>query len=80
MNNGGNIFNLVKMIQSSGNPAQFVQNLVASNPQAQGILQQVQNSTQGADPRNIALQLAKQRGISENDVMSMFNMLNGGKQ
>lgn len=78
MNNGMNIFQLAKIFKSKGNPEKLMQELMMSNPQVREIVGQVKNSTQGATPKNIALQLAKQQGISEEDIMEVFSMLNGG--
>ena len=58
------------------NPMQMFQQMLQQNPQMMSALSQIQNSTQGANPKDVAMQLAKQRGISEQEVMNMYNSLN----
>ena len=71
-----NPMQLFQMLQGSQNPQQMFQQMLQQNPQMSSALSQIQNSTQGANPRDVAMQLAKQRGMSEQQVMSMFNALN----
>lgn len=77
MNDGMNIFQLAKLISKKGSPEKLMQELMMTNPQVREFVGQVKNSTQGASAKSIALQMAKQNGVSEDDVMSMFEMLNG---
>lgn len=77
MNN--NIFNIINAVRMAKNPEQILQNAVNQNPQIANIISQVQNSTQGADPQQVAMQMARQKGISERDIMDMYNFLNGKK-
>lgn len=68
--------NLLQMFQSSPNPQMMFQQMLQKNPQMSSALSQIQNSTQGSNPRDVAMQLARQRGMSEQEVMNMFNSLN----
>lgn len=77
--NNFNLVEFIKAIQSSQNPEQMFESLMMSNSQVRNTIQQVQNSTQGASPKDIALQLAKQKGISEQDIMKMYSMFSGKK-
>lgn len=77
MNN--NIFNIINMIRMAKNPEQMLQNAVNQNPQIANIISQVQNSTSGASPQQVAMQMARQKGISEKEIMDMYNFLNGKK-
>lgn len=77
MNN--NIFNIINMIRTAKNPEQMLQNAVNQNPQIANIISQVQNSTSGASPQQVAMQMARQKGISEKEIMDMYNFLNGKK-
>lgn len=45
------------------NPTAYVNNLLQQNPQAQQFMQNLQKSANGMSPREMAMQLAKQRGI-----------------
>lgn len=77
MNN--NIFNIINMIRTAKNSEQMLQNAVNQNPQIANIISQVQNSTSGASPQQVAMQMARQKGISEKEIMDMYNFLNGKK-
>lgn len=67
---------MFQMLRGSQNPQQMFQNMLMQNPQMSSALSQIQNSTQGANPKDVAMQLARQRGMSEQEVMNMFNSLN----
>lgn len=71
-----NPMQLFQMLQGAQNPQMMFQNMLMQNPQMNSALTQIQNSTQGANPRDVAMQLAKQRGMSEQQVMNMYNSLN----
>ena len=71
-----NPMQMFQMLRGAQNPQQMFQNMLMQNPQMSSALSQIQNSTQGANPRDVAMQLARQRGMSEQDVMNMFNSLN----
>lgn len=77
MNN--NIFNIINMIRMAKNPEQIMQSAINQNPQMANIISQVKNSTQGANPQQVAMQMARQKGISEKEIMDMYNFLNGKK-
>lgn len=71
-----NPMQMFQMLRGAQNPQQMFQNILQQNPQISSALSQIQNSTQGANPRDVAMQLARQRGMSEQEVMNMFNSLN----
>ena len=71
-----NPMQLFQMLSGSNNPQMMFQQMLQQNPQMSSVLSQIQNSTQGANPREIAMQLARQRGMSEQQIMNMFNSLN----
>ena len=71
-----NPMQMFQMLRGSQNPQQMFQNMLMQNPQMSSALSQIQNSTQGANPRDVAMQLARQRDMSEQEVMNMFNSLN----
>lgn len=70
-----NPMQLFQMLRGAQNPQQMFQNMLQQNPQMSSALSQIQNSTQGANPRDVAMQLARQRGMSEQEVMNMYNSL-----
>jgi hypothetical protein len=71
-----NPMQMFQMLRVAQNPQQMFQNMLQQNPQMGSVLTQIQNSTQGSNPRDVAMQLARQRGMSEQQVMNMFNSLN----
>ena len=71
-----NPMQMFQMLRGAQNPQQMFQNMIMQNPQMSTALSQIQNSTQGSNPRDVAMQLARQRGMSEQEVMNMFNSLN----
>lgn len=71
-----NPMQMFQMLRVAQNPQQMFQNMLMQNPQMNSALSQIQNSTQGANPKDVAMQLARQRGMSEQEVMNMFNSLN----
>lgn len=71
-----NPMQMFQMLRGAQNPQQMFQNMLMQNPQMSSALSQIQNSTQGSSPRDVAMQLARQRGMSEQEVMNMFNSLN----
>ena len=70
-----NPMQMFQMLRGAQNPQQMFQNMLMQNPKMSSALSQIQNSTQGANPRDVAMQLARQRGMSEQEVMNMFNSL-----
>lgn len=71
-----NIMQFLQFFQQAQNPQQVLMQLMQRNPKYKQVLSQVQNSTNGANYKDIVLNVARQQGISENQVMGMFNMLN----
>jgi hypothetical protein len=71
-----NPMQMFQMLRGAQNPQIMFQQMLQQNPQMSSALSQIQNSTQGANPKDVAMQLARQRGMSEQEVMNMFNSLN----
>ena len=70
-NNGGIDMNLLMgLLNGNANKEQFVQNLVARNPQMNAIMQQVQNS--GMSVKDFTIQYAKQNNINLDPFMNML--------
>ena len=70
-----NPMQILQMLQQSQNPQAMFENMIRNNPNLSNALNQLRNSTQGANPKDVAMQLARQRGIPEQQVMQMFNSL-----
>lgn len=62
--------NIMQMLLSGQNPNQIMQNILRQNPQAQVILNQMQQS--GMTPQQYAEQLARQNNINLNPIINML--------
>lgn len=71
-----NPIQLLQALSQSPNPQVMFEQLLSNNPNMAQALNGIRNSTQGANPKDVAMQLAKQRGISEEQIMKMYNGLN----
>ena len=67
MNN--NIINFI--LQSAGNPQQIVQQIINQNPQAQILMNQMQQS--GMSMRDFTLQYARQNNINLQPILQQLN-------
>ena len=67
MNN--NIINFI--LQSAGNPQQVVQQIINQNPQAQILMNQMQQS--GMSVRDFTLQYARQNNINLQPILQQLN-------
>ena len=68
MNNQNPINGLLQLLNSGGNPQQIIQTFLQKNPQANTAIQQLQNMANGQNPKDFAMQLAKQRGIDPKQI------------
>ena len=66
-------------ILMSRNPQRTLENAVNQNPQLQNTFTQLHNTSNGASYEQIARQLAKQRGMSEEQLMQMYNQFGNKK-
>lgn len=62
--------NIMQMLLSGQNPNQIMQNIIRSNPQAQVILNQMQQS--GMNPQQYVMQLAKQNNVNINPMLNIL--------
>lgn len=68
--------NFLQMILSAKNPREMIINLMNTNPQFQQALQSLHNSGGGASFEQMAKTIAQQRGISEQELLNLFNSIN----
>ena len=77
MNN--NFFQVVQQFQQAQNPKQAFMGMIQQNPQVQQKMQQkmkqMQNISGGRSMEDTVRQLAKQQGISEEQLMQAYNSL-----
>ena len=71
----GNPFQLIQQFQRMKDPRGAFMQMMQNNPQYQQMFNQLQNSANGASAEQMARQVAKQRGISEEQLMQMYNSL-----
>lgn len=70
MTNGTNPIEMIMNLMSSGmNPQNAMQMLLQKFPNAQQTLTQLQNMAKGQNPRDFAMQLAKQNGKDPKQVL-----------
>ena len=74
-----NPMQLFQALRTSRNPQQMFEQTVNQNPQLQNTFTQLQNTSNGASYEQIARQLAKQRGMSEEQLMQMYNQFGNKK-
>lgn len=73
MNN--NFFQLLQQVQQMRYPQQAVMGMIQNNPQFQKQMQTLQNVSGGRSMEQTVKQLAKQQGISEEQLMQVYNSL-----
>ena len=73
MNN--NFFQMVQQLQQLKNPQQMFMGMMQQNPQMQKQMQTMQNVSGGRSVEQTVRQLAKQQGISEEQLMQAYNSL-----
>ena len=77
MGNDFNTFlqNLMSFKQSGRNPAQLMQMMMQRNPQYNQLMTTLKNMAQGRNPREFIIQLAKQNGVSEQNIQQMLQIM-----
>lgn len=73
MNNPVN--NVLQAMNGGMNPETIFNQMVNSNPQAKQFISQLQQQANGRSPRELAMQYAKQKGISDRDFMQLLNRM-----
>ena len=68
------IQSILQMRNAGQNPQMILQMILQRNPQYQQLLTQMQNMAQGRNPRDFIMQLAKQNGVSEQNMQALQQM------
>ena len=71
------IQNIIALYNSGGNPAQIMQGMMNKNPQINQMQTQLNNMAQGRNPQEFLLQLARQNGVSEENLKGLSQILSG---
>lgn len=66
---------ILQMMNGGMNPQAMANQILQSNPQAQQFLTQMRNQSNGRSPKEMAMQFAKQKGISEKDLMQLASRM-----
>lgn len=78
MNNGYDVNqalqNIIAMKNSGKNPQAILQMLMQKNPQYSQMLSQLQNMSQGRNPKEFIMQLARQNGVNEQNLQALSQM------
>ena len=70
------IQNILSFKNRGGNPQQLLQMLMAQNPEVHNMINRVQNMAQGRNPQEFLAQLAKQNGVSEQNLQAILSLFN----
>lgn len=75
MANGINPIQMLGMLGNKKSPQAILEAMLQQDPQLRQTMEQLKNSSGGASPEQIARQLAKQNGISEEQLMQLYNKI-----
>ena len=68
------ISQIMALKKQGRNPRAVMQMLMQQNPQYSQALQQLKNMAQGRDMKDFVMQLARQNGVSQENLQAMQNM------
>ena len=78
MNNGYDVNqalqNLISMKKSGKNPQMVLQMIMQQNPQVAQLMSQFRNMSNGRNPREFVTQMARQNGLSEQNILAIQQM------
>lgn len=70
---------IIALHDSGGNPSQVMQNLFQMNPQVGQMQTQMKNMSNGKSPMEFIMQIAKQNGVSEQNLQGIARILGAKK-
>ena len=70
---------IMQLKQKGFTPQSAMQMLMQRNPNYQQAIQRLQNMAQGRDMKDFVMQLARQNGVSQENLQAMQNMFGGKK-
>lgn len=78
MNNDINarVEQIIRLYESKGNPQQIMQNMLGGSNLGQ-VQTKLQNISQGRSPKEFLLQVARQNGVSEQNLQGLSRILSG---
>ena len=66
---------IIALYDRGGNPQQVMQQMFQKNPQISQMQTQMQNMAQGRTPKEFILQIARQNGISQQNIEGLTRIL-----
>ena len=66
----GQIKNMMEMLKGASNPTAMMQQMVQNNPNYKQVMEYVNRN--GGDPRKAFYQMAQEKGINPNDILSLL--------
>lgn len=73
------IQNIISLHDSGGNPRQIMQQMMQQGTPINQMQMQMQNMAQGRSPQEFILQMARQNGVSEENIQGLSRILSGRK-
>ena len=70
---------IIRFYDSGCNPQQVMKNMMQQNPQMNQMQTQMRNMAQGRSPKEFILQMAKQNGVSEQNLQGLARILDAKK-
>ena len=68
------IQSIMQMRNAGQNPQAIMQMMMQQNPQMAQLMTQFQNMSKGQNPKQFIAQLAKQRGVSQENIQQILNI------
>lgn len=69
--NSNPLVNAFRMMRGAKNPQQLLMNMAQQNPQIKQTLDMINNSNKS--PKDLFYEMAKQKGVDPNQILSMLN-------
>lgn len=69
------IENIIKFYNMGGNPQQLMQNMMMQNSNIGQMKTQIQNMSQGRTPKEFIVQMARQNGVTEQNIQGLLKIL-----
>lgn len=65
----------IMALKSQGkDPQQLMQMIIQQNPQVKLVMQRLNNMSQGKSPQEFLIQLARQNGVNEQNIQSIYQL------
>lgn len=64
-------------LNGGGSPQQIVSMMMQNNPKFNGIMEQINNMANGRSYQELAMQLAKQKGLDINQIQGLVKRMQG---